>query len=506
MPIEAANYVGMVAGKSGVLYLLQAPQVPGEDDASTLQRFELDKRKTDKLADDVKQFALSDDGNKLLYQSGDDWFITGADKPVKKGEGKLKIGGMEVHVVPRQEWAQMYDEVWRIERDFFYDPHYHGLDLAAAEQRFRPYLAGVGSREDLNVLFRRMLAYMSVGHMFVRGGAMPDIAKIDVGLLSADYVVDHDRYRFSHVYSGENWNPDLHAPLTQPGVNVQAGEYLLAVNGQPLHASDNLYGFFQQTAGKQVVLRVGPHADGSGARNVTVVPVKSEFGLRHLDWIEHNRREVDRLSGGQLAYVYLPDTAQGGFRNFNRYYFAQTDRHGALIDERYNHGGQLADYIVDALQRKPMSRVMTREGETYTEPTQAIYGPKAMLINQFSGSGGDALPWYFKRSKAGPLIGERTWGGLVGIGNYPPLLDGGSVTAPRWAIFGLHGDWEVENHGIAPDIEVWQDPSLVRQGHDPQLEKAVEVLMQQLKAHPAPSYAIPPYPDYHPTMPPMGGN
>jgi tricorn protease len=332
---------------------------------------------------------------------------------------------------------------------------------------------------------------------------MPEIAKIDVGLLGADYSVDHDRYRFSHVYSGENWNPDLHAPLTQPGVNVQAGEYLLAVNGQPLHASDNLYGLFQQTVGKQVVLRVGPHADGSGARNVTVVPVKSEFGLRHLDWIEHNRREVDRLSDGQLAYVYLPDTAEGGFRNFNRYYFAQTDKHGALIDERYNHGGQLADYIVDALQRKPMSRVMTREGETYTEPTQAIYGPKAMLINQFSGSGGDALPWYFKRSEVGPLIGERTWGGLVGIGGYPPLLDGGRVTAPRWAIFGLHGQWEVENHGIAPDIEVWQDPALIRQGHDPQLEKAVEVLMQQLKAHPAPSYPDPAYPDYHPTMPPV---
>ncbi|WP_217318879.1 S41 family peptidase [Rhodanobacter sp. B05] len=503
LPIEAANYVGMVAGKSGVLYLLQAPQVPGEDAASTLQRFELDQRKTDKLAEDVKQFALSDDGNKLLYQSGDDWFITDAGKPVKKGDGELKTGGMEVQVVPRQEWAQMYNEVWRIERDFFYDPHHHGLDLLAAEQRFRPYLAGVGSREDLNVLFRRMLAYMSVGHMFVRGGAMPEIAKIDVGLLGADYSVDHDRYRFSHVYSGENWNPDLHAPLTQPGVNVQAGEYLLAVNGQLLHAGDNLYGFFQQTVGKQVVLRVGPHADGSGARNVTVVPVKSEFGLRHLDWIEHNRREVDRLSDGQLAYVYLPDTAEGGFRNFNRYYFAQTDKHGALIDERYNHGGQLADYIVDALQRKPMSRVMTREGETYTEPTQAIYGPKAMLINQFSGSGGDALPWYFKRSEVGPLIGERTWGGLVGIGGYPPLLDGGRVTAPRWAIFGLHGQWEVENHGIAPDIEVWQDPELIRQGHDPQLEKAVEVLMQQLKAHPAPSYPDPAYPDYHPTMPPV---
>ena len=505
LPIKAANYVGMVAGAQGTLYLQQAPQVPEKGDGTTLKRFELDKRKDVALAEGVKQFALSADGKKMLYQSGKDWFITGTDKPVKKGDGKLDLAGMQVHVVPRQEWTQIYDEVWRIERDFFYDPHYHGLDLASAEQRFRPYVAGVGSREDLNFLLRKMLAYMSVGHMFVRGGAMPDVPKIDVGLLGADYSVDHGRYRFSHIYSGENWNPELHAPLTQPGVDVKAGEYLLSVNGQSLHAGDNLYGLFQQTVGKQVVLRIGPHADGSDARDVTVVPVKSEFGLRHLGWIEHNRREVDRLSGGQLAYVYLPDTQAGGFRNFNRYYFAQTDKHGAVIDERYNHGGQLADYIIEALQRKPMSQVITREGHKYLEPTQAIFGPKAMLINQFAGSGGDAMPWYFKRTAIGPLIGENTWGGLVGIGGYPPLLDGGSVTAPRWALAGLHGHWEVENHGIAPDIEVVQDPAAVRQGHDPQLEKAVQVLMQQLHDHPQPAFVTPPYPDYRPVMPPMDG-
>jgi tricorn protease len=253
--------------------------------------------------------------------------------------------------------------------------------------------------------------------------------------------------------------------------------------------------------GKQTVLRVGANADGSGARDVTVVPIANEKGLRHLAWVEHNRREVDRLSGGKLAYVYLPDTAQGGFTNFNRYFFAQTDRQGALIDERYNHGGQLADYIIDYLSRPAMTRVMTREGQTYTEPTQAIFGPKALLINQFSGSGGDALPWYFKRKQIGPLIGERTWGGLVGIGMYPVLLDGGRVTAPRWALFGLHGQWEVENVGIAPDIEVWQDPSITRQGRDPQLERGVAELMQALKEHPVPVYPDPAYPDYHPTLP-----
>ncbi|MDE2108982.1 MAG: PDZ domain-containing protein, partial [Gammaproteobacteria bacterium] len=398
---------------------------------------------------------------------------------------------------------QMYREVWRIERDFFYDPHYHGLDIAAAQQRFAVYLPGIASRDDLNFLFRKMLSYMSVGHMFVRGGAEPEMPKENIGLLGTDYTVEHGRYRFSKIYSGENWNPQLQAPLTQPGVNVKAGEYLLAVNGRALTASDNLYSYFVGSAGQQTVLRVGPSPDGSGARDVTVVPVTDEFPLRNLDWVEGNRRLVDKLSGGKLAYVHLPDTARGGFTSFNRYYFAQTDKLGAVLDERYNHGGQLADYIVDYLMRRPMSRVATREGRDYTEPTQAIFGPKAMIINQFSGSGGDAMPWYFKRMAIGPLIGERTWGGLVGIGGYPVLMDGGRITAPRWAIYGLHGHWEVENHGIAPNIEVWQDPKLVREGHDPQLEKTVEVLMQQLKAHPAPLFPRPPYPNHHPQLPPI---
>ncbi|MGB9428610.1 MAG: PDZ domain-containing protein [Gammaproteobacteria bacterium] len=505
LPIPAANYVGLSAGQSGVLYLQEAPLVfmgRGPAPVSVL-KFDLKDRKIKPLLGGVTVFALSFNGEKMLYQIKDNWFISKTDAPPKPGDGQLNTASMQVWVVPRAEWNQMYREVWRIERDFFYDPHYHGLDIAAAQKRFAVYLPGIASRDDLNFLFRKMLSYMSVGHMFVRGGAEPDMKKLNVGLLGADYTLDHGRYRFAKVYSGENWNPQLQAPLTQPGVNVKTGEYLLAVNGRELTAADNLYSYFAGAAGQQTVLRVGPDPNGKGARNVTVVPVADEFPLRNLDWIEGNRRLVDKLSGGKLAYVHLPDTAGGGFTNFNRYYFAQTDKQGAVIDERYNHGGQLADYIVDYLMRQPMSRVATREGEDYTEPTQAIIGPKAMLINQFSGSGGDALPWYFKRMGIGPLIGERTWGGLVGIGGYPVLMDGGRITAPRWAIYGLHGHWEVENHGIAPNIEVGQDPKLVREGHDPQLEKAVEVLMQELKAHPAPVFPRPPYINHHPHLPPI---
>jgi tricorn protease len=229
--------------------------------------------------------------------------------------------------------------------------------------------------------------------------------------------------------------------------------------------------------------------------------VEDETALRGLAWIEGNRRKVDELSGGKIAYVYLPNTAGAGYSNFNRYYFAQVGKQGAVLDERFNGGGQLADYIIDYLHRPVMSLVKSREGEPYSEPEEAIFGPKVMIINEFAGSGGDAMPWYFRKAGVGPLVGMRTWGGLVGIGGYPQLIDGGSVTAPRWAIYGLKGQWEVENHGISPDVEVELDPKLVREGHDPQLERAVEVVLDLLKQHPLPTYPVPPYPNYRDTLP-----
>ncbi|MBV9082858.1 MAG: PDZ domain-containing protein, partial [Acidobacteriaceae bacterium] len=329
---------------------------------------------------------------------------------------------------------------------------------------------------------------------------------IKVGLLGADYKIENGRYRFAKVFNGQNWNPRLQAPLTQPGVNVVVGEYLLAVRGRELRSSDNLYSFFQETAGKQVVLKVGPNPDGSGSREVTVVPIEDEARLRHLSWVEDNRRKVDRLTGGKIAYVYLPDTGRGGYTSFNRYFFAQVGREGAILDERYNHGGDIADYIIDYLKREPMAFVMAREGNTISDPNEAIFGPKVMITNQFAGSGGDAMPWLFRRAKLGPLVGMTTWGGLIGIGGYPNLMDGGKVTAPRWAFYGLKGQWEVENHGVTPDIEVDLDPKLVRQGHDPQLERAVEIVMQALKTNPPEKYGKPPYPNYHQHFPTGASN
>ena len=505
LPIPSQFYVSLSAGKEGELFLVSAPIVdtqPGPPQL-TVSKFDLKTRKTDAILHGVESFALSHNGEKMLFKQGENWFIADSGKAPDPGKGQIDTGSMEVRVAPQDEWKQMYHEVWRIERDFFYDPHYHGLDIAAAEKRFAVYLPGIASRDDLSYLFREMLSYLAVGHMFIRGGAEPEIPHVSVGLLGADYTLENGRYRFAKIFNGENWNPRLQAPLTQPGVNVKAGEYLLAVNGNDLTSSDEIYRLFQETAGKQVILKVGPNPDGKDSRDVTVVPLPSEAALRNLDWIESNRRKVDEMSGGKLAYVFLPDTQVGGYTNFNRYYFAQVGKQGAILDERFNHGGQIADYIIDYLKREPMDMVTGREGQRAFDPAMAIYGPKVMIINQFAGSGGDAMPWLFRRSHLGPLVGVRTWGGLVGIGGYPVLLDGGTVTAPRDAISNLNGEWEVEGHGIPPDIEVIQDPKLVREGHDPQLERAVAEALQQLKDHPLPEYKTPPYTDHHPVLPPL---
>jgi tricorn protease len=507
LPIAPKNYTNMLSGKSGILFLAEAPMVMTESDQEnpplTIQKFDLSKRKMDKWIEEVNDYAVSFDGEKILYRKGEAWSTASTEEapaaggPPKPGLGPLKLDGWEVYVEPRAMWKQIYNETWRIERDFFYDPHYHGLDLDKVKKNYEPYLEGIASRDELTYLFQECLGEMTVGHMFVGGGEEPTPKKVQGGLLGADYSLENGRYRIAKVYDGENWNPSLQAPLTQPGVNAKAGDYILAVNGRELHSQDNIYSFFEETAGKQVVLKISANPDGKDSREVTVLPVDSEESLRHLAWIESNRRTVDKASGGRVAYVYVPNTGGGGYTSFNRYFFSQVGKEAAIIDERFNEGGQLADYIIDYLRRPIMSRVVTREGHDWSSPSEAIYGPKVMIINEMSGSGGDALPWYFRKAGLGTLVGKKTWGGLVGIGGYPQLIDGGHVTAPRAAIYGLYGDWEVENRGIAPDVEVDLDPAAYREGHDAQLDKAIEVVMQQLKEHPLPQYQKPAYPNYH---------
>lgn len=498
LPVEAKDYVGLAAGKEGIVFLHEGPPVTSGFGApgKTLHKFDLATRKLDKFLDGVNGFVLSATGEKILLNQGEAWSIAGTTGPVEPGKGVLKTSEMEVFVEPRVEWKQMFHEALRIERDFFYDPGLHGLDLKAIEARYAPFLPGIASRGDLNYLFEDMLGELTCGHVFVGGGDQPEVKSVPTGLLGADFDIAGGRYRFSRVYDGENWNPGLRAPLTQPGVNVKAGEYLLAVDGRDISASEEIYKSFLATAGKQVVLKVGPAPDGKGAREVTVVPVANEYRLRNLAWIEDNRRKVDALSGGRLGYVWLPDTAEGGFTNFNRYYFAQVGKQGVVVDERYNQGGLIADYIIDYMRRPLMGYFASRDGADYITPVGSIYGPKAMIINEYAGSGGDMMPWLFRAAGIGPLVGTRTWGGLVGMAGAAPLLDGGFTGAPQSGFWNPNGTWDVENHGVDPDIEVEMDPVSAKAGGDPQLEKAVAVVLDLLAKNPTPKHARPAYPVY----------
>jgi tricorn protease len=444
----------------------------------------------------------------MLTRQGDNWFIRNvppappagaaapAAPPAATG-GQLNIANLEVRINPRAEWKQMFHEAWRIERDFFYDPNFHGLELKTAEKRYESFVEGIGSRGDLNYLFAEMLGNVVVSHLGVGGGEQPEVKRVQTGLLGADLKIEQGRYRFARIFNGENWNPDARAPLTQPGVNVVAGEYLLEVAGRPLTSSDNVYQFFEGTADKQVRIKVGPDPSGTNSRDVTVVPVPAENRLRNLAWIEDNRRKVDQMTGGRVAYVYLPDTAGGGQTNFTRYFFAQVGKQAVIVDERFNGGGQLATDIVEVLTRRLMSGVATRDGEDELEPQGGIFGPKVMLINEFAGSGGDAMPWYFRKAGAGKLIGKRTWGGLVGRAGSPGLMDGGNVGAPSSAVWDPdESKWIAENVGVSPDIEVEHDPELVRQGRDPQLEKAIQEILAELDRNPPKKLVRPPYPKY----------
>jgi tricorn protease len=527
MSLPARGYVGLQVAKGGNLLALEAPSAaPGAPPALTVHRHDLKQRRSDVVASGVRFFEVSANGEKTLTAQADRWMIqalrpmapatpgAGSGAPAGPGASAAQGGGpggagggpgsftlrtedIEVRSEPRVEWTQMYHDAWRIQREFFYDPNLHGLDLPAAIKRYEPYLDSVMSRRDLDYVFADMMGEITVGHLGVGGGDVPETKTIVTGLLGADYKIENGRYRFFRIYDGENWNPDLKAPLTQPGVNAQEGEYLLAVNGREVRATDNVYSFFEATAGKSVLLRIGPNPDGSGARDVTVVPVPTEARLRNLGWIEGNRRKVDDATNGRVAYVYMPDTSFGGLTNFTRYYYAQVGKEAVIIDERFNGGGALATDIIEHLKRTMMSLVATRDGEDEVQPQGAIFGPKVMIINEFAGSGGDAMPNYFRRAGVGKLIGKRTWGGLVGRAGAPPLMDGGFVTAPSSAVWGPAGEWDAENIGIPPDIEVEHDPAEVRQGKDPQLERAIAEIMTELKKNPVAKPTRPAYPNYH---------
>jgi tricorn protease len=487
-------YSGLVSGVAGTVFYGESVQ---NQQGQTLHRYQLSERETGVFMTGVNSWEVSADRKKLLYRAGPNWGIVDADRqPPQAGAGRLATNDLRMRIDPRAEFAQMAREGWRYQRDFLYVPNTHGADWDAIWTQYSPLVEHVAHRSDLTYLLDWMGGEIAIGHSFVRGGALPDIPEMNVGLLGADLEADRGRYRIARIYDGESWNPNLRGPLAAPGLGVGVGDYILEVNGVEIVAPANPYRAFEGTANRQVLLRVNDSPTLEGSRVVTVVPVANENALRQIAWVEDNRRKVDALSNGRLAYVWVPNTGQGGYTYFNRWYFAQQDRPGAIIDERFNSGGSAADYIVDILARELHGYFNNpvAERRPFTTPQAGIWGPKVMIINEMAGSGGDLMPYMFRRMEIGPLVGKRTWGGLVGTWDTPPLLDGGSMIAPRGGFFDLDGEWSVENEGVAPDIEVEMTTREFAAGGDPQLERAVAEALRLLEQNPVVLKPEPPPP------------
>jgi tricorn protease len=504
--VPERQYDELRAGADGTVFFLESSNPRGQESTggprgNDLWRYRLSDRKAALFVGGVAAYDVSADGRKLVYRTPvpggpqaaaatvptpPALFIVDADKnPPQAGAGRLSVR-LRMYLEPKQEFKQIFNEGWRNERDYLYVPNMHGADWPKMKEMYGQLLPYVMHRADLNYLLDMMGAEIAIGHSYVRGGDMPEVPQSQGGLLGADFSIDNGRYKITRIYDNENWNPELRAPLAAPGANVNVGDYILAINGIELKAPDNIHRLLDGTANRQTSLTVNSKPTMEGARNVTVVPVASEQTLRTRAWVESNRRLVDKLSNGQLAYVYLPNTAQPGYTSFNRYYFSQQDKKGVVVDERFNGGGSAADYIIDVLGRDFDGYFNNVAGDRYpfTSPAAGIWGPKVMIINEMAGSGGDLMPYMFKRRKIGLLVGKRTWGGLVHTADTPTFVDGGSMIAPRGGFFARDNKWAVENEGVAPDIDIENWPKDVIAGHDSQLERAVDEAMRQLREHP----------------------
>lgn len=502
LPVEQAQYINLAAGKDGNLFYVKRVQPgteitpPGQSlqAGSELIKFDFEEREASTLSADVVSASLSSDGKHIMVQKSDGSLATsGLSEPFKLKP--VKTGDLQLWIDPRQEWRQIFDDVWRMEAQYFYDPALHGLDWEAVYNRYLPLLDHVGRREDLNRLLAEMIAELQVGHNRVGGGDIERPSGPGIGLLGADIILNDGRHQIARIYTGENWNPYIQGPLAVPGLDVSEGDFILSINGRDLGEDDNIYEHLAGTTGKQVTLSVSSRANGRDAREIIVEPVRSEAQMRLWAWVEANRKAVDAASGGRVGYVYLPNTAGAGYTLFNRMFFSQTDKDAMIIDERSNGGGQAANYITDVLSRTYLSGWKDRDGLIFNTPASAMFGPKLMLIDQDAGSGGDFLPYSFRQMEIGTLMGTRTWGGLIGISANPGLVDGGFLVVPYFRFFDANYDWTVENEGVAPDIVVPLDPVLTNQGRDAQLEAAVAETLRQLQTNPSPvPTEAPPYP------------
>ncbi|HUB81814.1 MAG TPA: PDZ domain-containing protein [Bryobacteraceae bacterium] len=509
LPVAAGNYTALLANKDVVFYLSQPTNglsgpLPGQQ--PRLGAYDLEKRKDGVVVNGATDFALSFHGNKILYaarksgepaendveQSGPvarNFGVVDADLPAHphaSTDGALNLSDMRTEVDPHEEWLQIFNEVWRQERNYFFEPSMNGVNWEAQREKYLPLVAHAGDRYDLTFILGEMIGELCNSHTYVGGGDYPDLKPVNVGMLGVEFEADpaSGRYRFAKIDPGENWQPGLQSPLTEPGLNVHPGDYLLAVNHRELRTPQNPYELLENTAGKETTLTVNSQPTELGARQIPVKPVRSQIGLQELQWIDHNREEVDKMSDGRVGYVYLPDMSAPGLNAFVKQFFPQIRKEGMVIDVRYNGGGFVDQLVFERLRRMLSGMESARNWKSATIPEIVFNGYLDCIANAYTASDGDLFTYFFKMYKLGPVIGERTWGGVRGIRGYIPLIDGGYVTRPEFSLYNLDSQWVVENHGVDPDITVDNRPDLVAQGHDPQLEKAVELVLQDIREHP----------------------
>ena len=478
LPLE--NYAGLLPGPAGSVFVLE---VEAGATSGKLRKYVVEDREATDFVEPVSAAEASHDRKRLLYRSGPAWRIVDTERPPSGDDGALDLGGLRVRVEPTAEYAQMLRDGWRFMRDFLYVDNQHGAPWDDVWEWYSAWLPDVRHRADFNQLLDMLSGEIAVGHSYTFGGDLPEIDDPRTGLLGADLEEADGLYRIARIYAGDPWTPGAAGPLSLPGLDVAEGDYLLAVDGVALRPPDNPYRLLEGTAGRTITLTVSSSPAVEEARDIFVQPIRNEGLLRIRAWVAANQARVDELSDGRLAYVWLPNTARGGYEYFNRMYYAQQDRAGAVIDERDNGGGSAADYIVDMLDRELAGYFNSRAGDRrpWTQPMAGLFGPKVMIVNENAGSGGDLLPYLFRFRGIGPLVGTRTWGGLVGTWDTPPLIDGGFFIAPRGGFFDVNGEWAVEAEGVAPDIEVRNDPAPVIAGRDPQLEAAVAEALRLLE-------------------------
>ncbi len=518
LPVPAAVIAGLEPKKEQVYYFTQPPQLiegkfPGEK--AEFHAFDLKERKDKLVLDDLDRYSLSADGTKLLYKKDKSWSVVDAmpaadGKPnnSKSGDEKkdVDLGHMRIRIDPRQEWQEMYESAWRLERDLFVNSNMNGVDWKAVKAQYEKLLPLAGSREDLNYLIGEMIAEMSNSHTYVGDGDQDDpTPKVPTGLLGADLAYDKKagHYVLAKIFRGDNSRDDYRGPLSQPGLGVKEGDTLLAVDGKPLRPDTDPYSLLVGKTDVTVRLSVAD-ASGGKPRDIEVKPVSQELSLREHEMIEHNRAMVDRLSGGKIAYIYLSDMGQLGMQQFIRQFYNQIDKQAALLDDRWNGGGFIDEIVLDRLRRVLVGMAVDREGAPQTIPDTVINGPKAVLMNQFAGSDGDIFPFYFRKYGLGPVIGMRSWGGVRGIRGEWRLLDGGYITIPEDSLYGLDSQWVIENKGVVPDIEVENAPADLAADKDAQIEAGVNYLLDALKKLPGGASTWPVPPSQNPPYPPPG--